>query len=136
MDATEADKMLSYPLDAKYEVPFEAYTGFAKNFGIGELQVGSSTSFLIGHRDLEGISFCSLNSAWFCRDNTDKEQLWIGRPIFDVLETPGRCCIPRNSQPLLPPYSFSIIPKIGITIRKFTLEVAPIRSMWSQAVVT
>jgi len=30
-DATEADKMLSYPLDAKYEVPFEGYTGFAKD---------------------------------------------------------------------------------------------------------
>ena len=53
-------------------------------------QVGSNTSFLIGHRDLEGISFCSLNSAWFCRDNTDKEQLWIGRPIFDVLESHGQ----------------------------------------------
>ena len=39
---------------------------------------------------MEGISFCSLNSAWFCRDNTDKEQLWIGRPIFDVLETHGQ----------------------------------------------
>jgi predicted MPP superfamily phosphohydrolase len=89
-DATEADKMLSHPLDRKYEVPFEAYTDFAKNFGIGELQVGDSTSFLIGHRDLEGISFCSLNSAWFCRDNTDKEQLWIGRPIFDVLEIHGQ----------------------------------------------
>jgi hypothetical protein len=61
-DATEADKMLSYPLDTPYEVPFESYTDFAKNCGIGELQVGTSTSFLIGHRDLEGISFCSLNS--------------------------------------------------------------------------
>src|ERR1019366_5206157 len=49
--ATEADQMLSYPLDAKYEVPFETYSGFSKNFGIGELQVGSNTSFLIGHRD-------------------------------------------------------------------------------------
>ncbi len=88
--APEADQMLSYPLDAKYEVPFEAYTGFSENFGIGQLQVGSNTSFLIGHRDLEGISFCSLNSAWFCRDDTDKEQLWIGRPIFDVLETHGQ----------------------------------------------
>jgi predicted MPP superfamily phosphohydrolase len=89
-DATEADRMLSYPLDAKYEIPFEAYLGFAKNFGIGVLQVGDSTSLLIGNRDLEGISFCSLNSAWFCRDDTDKEQLWIGRPIFDVLESHGQ----------------------------------------------
>lgn len=89
-DAADADKMLSFPLDAKYEIPFEAYFGFAKNFGIGELQVGGSTSLLIGHRDLEGISFCSLNSAWFCRDNTDKEQLWIGRPIFDMLESHGQ----------------------------------------------
>jgi predicted MPP superfamily phosphohydrolase len=89
-DATEADKMFSYPLDQKYEVPFEAYTEFAKNCGIRQLQVGANTSFLVGHRDLEGISFCSLNSAWFCRDNTDKEQLWIGRPIFDVLETHGQ----------------------------------------------
>jgi len=89
-DAAAADNMLSCPPDPKYEVPFEAYTEFAKNSGIGELQVGGNTSFLIGHRDLEGISFCSLNSAWFCRDNTDKEQLWIGRPIFDVLESHGQ----------------------------------------------
>ncbi|HZQ23313.1 MAG TPA: metallophosphoesterase [Terriglobales bacterium] len=89
-DAAEADKILSFPLDTKYEVPFEGYTGFAKKFGIGELQVGGSTSSLIGHRNVEGISFCSLNSAWFCRDNTDKEQLWIGRPILDVLETHGQ----------------------------------------------
>lgn len=89
-DAAEADKILSFPLDTKYELPFEDYTGFAKKFGIGELQVGGSTSFLIGHRNLEGISFCSLNSAWFCRDNTDKEQLWIGRPIFDVLDPHGQ----------------------------------------------
>ena len=53
-DAAEADKILSFPLDTKYEVPFEAYTGFAKKLGIGELQVGGSTSFLMGHRDCGG----------------------------------------------------------------------------------
>ena len=89
-DATEADKMLSCPLDAKYEAPFEGYTGFAQKFGVGELHLGDSASFLIGQRTLEGISFCSLNSAWFCRGNTDKEQLWIGRPILDVLEAHGQ----------------------------------------------
>jgi Calcineurin-like phosphoesterase len=89
-DAGEADRMLSFPLDPKFEVPFEAYTEFAKNFGLEELLVGTATSFLIGQRNLEGISFCSLNSAWFCRDNFDKEQLWIGRPIFDVLESSGQ----------------------------------------------
>jgi hypothetical protein len=89
-DATEADKMLSCPLDAKYEAPFEGYTGFAQKFGVGELHLGDSASFLIGQRTLKGISFCSLNSAWFCRGNTDKEQLWIGRPILDVLEAHGQ----------------------------------------------
>jgi predicted phosphodiesterase len=89
-DSAEADKMLSHPLDLMYQAPFGAYVDFAKNFGISDLQVGNSASFLLGHRDLEGISFCSLNSAWFCRDNTDKEQLWIGRPIFDVLEASGQ----------------------------------------------
>lgn len=89
-DAGEADRMLSFPLDPKFEVPFAAYTEFAKNFGLEELQVGTATSFLIGQRNLEGISFCSMNSAWFCRDNSDKEQLWIGRTIFDVLESSGQ----------------------------------------------
>src|SRR5208337_1659465 len=69
-DAAEADRMLSCPLDPRYEIPFEAYTEFAKDFGIEKLQVGTGASFLIGQRDLEGISFCSLNSAWFCRDNS------------------------------------------------------------------
>jgi Calcineurin-like phosphoesterase len=84
-DAGEADRMLSFPLDPKFQVPFDAYTEFAKNFGMDRLWIGAETSFLVGQRDLDGISFCSLNSAWFCRDNSDKEQLWIGRPIFDVL---------------------------------------------------
>src|ERR1019366_7149548 len=52
-DAGEADRMLSFPLDPKFEVPFAAYTEFAKNFGLEELQVGTATSFLIGQRDLE-----------------------------------------------------------------------------------
>lgn len=45
--------MLSLPLDAKYQTPFEAYVNFAKDFGISDLQIGKSTSFLLGHRDLE-----------------------------------------------------------------------------------
>ena len=104
-DATEADKMLSCPLDVKYKVPFEGYTTFAKTFGIGELQFADRTSFLVGQRDLEGISFCSLNSAWFCRDNSDKEQLWIGRPILDVLEAHGQVLHPQKL-PTAPPTIF------------------------------
>jgi hypothetical protein len=89
-DAIEADQMLALPLDAKYEIPFQAYVAFAQAFGIQPLQLGTASSYLIGQRTLEGISFCSLNSAWFCRDQYDKEQLWIGRPYFDVLEHAGQ----------------------------------------------
>jgi hypothetical protein len=89
-DATESDQMLAVPLDSKYESPFQAYVAFAQAFGIQPLSLGAASSYLIGQRTLEGISFCSLNSAWFCRDKYDKEQLWIGRPYFDVLEHAGQ----------------------------------------------
>jgi predicted MPP superfamily phosphohydrolase len=89
-DAAEADQMLAVPLDAKYEIPLQAYVAFAQAFGIQPLQLGTRSSYLIGQRTLEGISFCSLNSAWFCRDQYDKEQLWIGRPYVDVLEHAGQ----------------------------------------------
>jgi predicted MPP superfamily phosphohydrolase len=135
-DAVEADKMLSYPLDPKHEVPFEAYTEFAKNFGIEKLQVGTSTSLLIGQRNLEGISFCSLNSAWFCRDNSDKEQLWIGRPIFDVLERSGQV-LHTEKLATAPPTIFLLHhPKDWYHDSEVHAGAAPIHSTWSQDVVT
>ena len=41
-DAIEADQMLALPLDAKYEIPFQAYVAFAQAFGIQPLQLGDS----------------------------------------------------------------------------------------------
>src|ERR1700722_5990492 len=40
-DAAQADHMLAVPIDAKYEMPFQAYVAFAQAFGIQPLQLGT-----------------------------------------------------------------------------------------------
>lgn len=101
-DGVEADNALAVPLDPKYETPFESFAEFAKNFPVQTVLLGKACSYLVGQRVLEGISFLSLNSAWFCRDNSDKEHLWLGRPFIDVLEQNGQVLHPNRlaaSQP-------------------------------------
>jgi predicted MPP superfamily phosphohydrolase len=99
---TEADQMLSMPLDSKYEAPFSAYADFAREFGIEPLRLGKDTSHVVGQRELEGISFCSLNSAWFCKDEFDQNRLWMGLPHVNVLEAAAQIKHPKDlaaSQP-------------------------------------
>ena len=95
-DAADADQMLSVPIDLKFLSPFDSYCKFAQSIGVPELRLGTRVSNLIGQRKLEGISFCCLNSAWFCRDGSDKDNLWIGRPYLDVLEQNNQILHPEK----------------------------------------
>ena len=82
----EADRCLSVPLAPHYEKAFQNYTEFCKALGIPSLAFGDQESYLTGVRVLDGVRFVSMNSSWFCRDNTDHQQLWIGIPLLRHLE--------------------------------------------------
>jgi hypothetical protein len=86
----EADRCLSVPLAPHYEKAFKNYTGFSKALGIPSLAFGDQESYLTGVRVLDGVRFVSMNSSWFCRDNTDHQQLWIGIPLLRHLEASNR----------------------------------------------
>ena len=101
----KADQFLAVPIDNGASEPFTEYVNFAKAFGVQELRLGAEPSYLIGQRVLEGITFCALNSAWFCKNKHDKDNLWIGQPIIDVLEHYGQVPHP-DKLPLAPPTIF------------------------------
>ena len=82
----EADQCLSVPLPAHYENAFLNYSEFCKTFGIPSLAFGDQEGYLIGVRVLDGVRFVCMNSSWFCRDNTDHQQLWIGIKLLRHLE--------------------------------------------------
>jgi hypothetical protein len=82
----EADRCLSVPLAAHYEKAFQNYTQSCKALGIPSLAFGDQESYLTGVRVLDGVRFVSMNSSWFCRDNTDHQQLWIGILLLRHLE--------------------------------------------------
>lgn len=86
----EADQCLSVPLPAHYENAFRNYTEFCKTFGISSLSFGGQESYLTGVRVLDGVHFVCMNSSWFCRDNTDHQNLWIGLTLLRHLEANGQ----------------------------------------------
>ncbi len=86
----EADQCLSIPMPAHYEKAFGNYTEFCKTFGISSFSFGGQESYLTGVRVLDGVHFVCMNSSWFCRDNTDHQNLWIGLGLLRHLEANGQ----------------------------------------------
>jgi len=74
-DPKRADEVLKpEELEEGFARPFHAFVGFAGDFGI-------PAPYLFGMRDLRGLRFILLNSAWFCRNSqSDRGQLWLGLP--------------------------------------------------------
>ena len=79
--AQEADELLD-PSEPGFAPAFQNFIDFARDFGVPEPQPG----YLSGIRELHGLRFVALNSAWFCRDSqTDKGNLWLGLPHLQSL---------------------------------------------------
>lgn len=84
--APEADEILSVPIRDYLGRAFQAFGEFAKGIGIPPYRLGATESWLVGQRSVAGLSVVAVNSAWFCKDDTDKGKLWIGRRQIDTLE--------------------------------------------------
>ncbi|WP_371375550.1 metallophosphoesterase [Sporomusa aerivorans] len=89
-NAAEADKILSPKNIRRLEDYFDSYINFCKQLDIPAYRLGSSENILVGTRDVKGICFCVLNSAWYCRDNKDKSNLWIGLPQINIMKAEGQ----------------------------------------------
>jgi calcineurin-like phosphoesterase family protein len=83
----EADEVIKPPLGAQYLRPFSEYTNFCSRLGLPIFQFGDTESYLVGERTMRGLRFIALNSAWFAKDDEDKEKLWVGLPHLKYLES-------------------------------------------------
>ena len=98
-DGPEADRILATPIASMYKEAFGPFCRFAKDFSIPPYAFGSEPSHLTGERVIEGISFCALNSAWFCQGPDDKGNLWLGKPHIDILEHSGQLSVVAGTSP-------------------------------------
>lgn len=99
--ATEADTVLAFPpITAPYHAVFNAYSEWAKAFGVLPYQLGSEENYLAGQRLYKNISFVALNTAWCSKDDSDKGKLWIGLPQIRHLEANKQFTLSQNRSAL------------------------------------
>lgn len=89
-DSREADRVLKIPIPRQYQEPFDEFSAFCKNLKLPPLQLGDIPNYLVGVRQYRGVSFISLNTAWFSQDNYDEGKLWLGLPLLRHLEAKGQ----------------------------------------------
>ena len=80
-----ADDSLSLPMRPDVTAPFHNYESFCRDFGIPPLNIGDTTSQIVGIRKYDDCILVSLNTAWFCRDRDDRGQLWLGYPLLAAM---------------------------------------------------
>ncbi|GAX60887.1 Ser/Thr phosphatase family protein [Candidatus Scalindua japonica] len=81
----KADKWLLIENIKKFIEPFKDYNRFCGEFKIPELSISENKYHLIGQREIKGLRFVVLNSAWFCRGDDDRGNLWMGLPQLKVM---------------------------------------------------
>lgn len=89
-EASEADEVLGVPVADQFIAPFKAFEQFCQSAGIQAMRLADQQSYLAGERVLEMNRFVTLNSAWFAKDDKDKEKLWMGFPQIRYLEANGQ----------------------------------------------
>lgn len=85
-----ADENLSLPIAEEYLKCFEAFSKFCDELGVRTYDFAGTKSYLVGKTSFEGLDVVALNSAWYCRDNSDQNKLWIGWPHLQKMESDGQ----------------------------------------------
>jgi formylglycine-generating enzyme required for sulfatase activity len=87
-NARRADELLHPERLAKgFAAPFQQFSCFAARLGVPAPLLLDQPSYLAGVRELRGLRFLCINSAWFCRDSqTDQGQLWLGLPQLQSMQ--------------------------------------------------
>lgn len=85
----DADRVLAtVPPSAHLQAPFNAFVDFCRQFRLPPLVLGAAESYLVGKREIDGVRFVCINSAWFSQGN-DKGYLWLGLPLLHLMERAG-----------------------------------------------
>lgn len=95
-NSSEADKFLSIENLENFLRPFESYENFYSEMNIPKLTLGNGEYSLFGQREVKGLKFIVLNSAWFCRNDQDKLKLWIGLPQLQILQSKNQIIHPKE----------------------------------------
>ncbi len=85
VSSDEADAWLKLERLKNFSRPFESFVDFCNKMGLPKLQIGDQSSRLTGKIDLHGLRFVVMNSAWFCRGDDDRNQLWLGKPMLEKM---------------------------------------------------
>lgn len=98
-DSSDADRVLGIlPVPRQYEEPFNDFSAFCKELDCPPFLLGEHENYLVGARSWRGVSFLSLNSAWFSQDDSDKGKLWVGLPMLKHLESQSQLSPPGELQ--------------------------------------
>ncbi len=92
LNPKDADDLLTIEKIEGFNELFKDFIQFQENLGIHPLEIGGKKNFLIGQREILGIRFVVINSAWFAFNKNS--QLWIGLPQIKVLEAANQICKP------------------------------------------
>lgn len=91
MDYTDsskkADEWLKIENIENFERAFDAFSKNCDELKIPPLKISKKDSYLVGSREIDGLQFIILNSAWFCRSDNDKDKLWLGLPQLELLNS-------------------------------------------------
>jgi tetratricopeptide (TPR) repeat protein/3',5'-cyclic AMP phosphodiesterase CpdA len=89
-DAAEADKLFSVPLDEAdmLHKAFTEYSSFCERLGVPKFTCGSVRSHLVGVRNIRGVKFLGMNTAWFATgpQAKDRGRLWLGLPLLKYMD--------------------------------------------------
>lgn len=101
--AKEADDILQFPpITQPYATVFDAYSKWAAQFGLKPYKLGEYANYLVGYRVYGGLSFVAFNTAWNCKDDDDKDRLWLGLPQVQHLEAKGQFPLAVGDRSSLP----------------------------------
>lgn len=96
VSTSDADEILKPENIGNFLPPFSSFSQFCAELNVTPLQTGDAPQHLFGQREMLGLRFLILNSAWFCRDNDDLGKLWLGLPQLEVMNANGLITKPNR----------------------------------------
>ncbi|WP_430735340.1 metallophosphoesterase [Halodesulfovibrio aestuarii] len=90
LNSEQADAQLIFPIPAYLDARFKYYKEFCKNLGVPAYHYKGEESYLIGSREIDGISFVGCNTSWFAFNAEEKQTLWLGLNYLQEMEAAGQ----------------------------------------------
>ena len=82
----DANRFLQTEKLHKLQRRFEQYAQFCDDLGLIKYDIGSEQSFLVGYRDMGTFQTVCLNTAWYAKDDSVKDKMWIGAGFWEIIK--------------------------------------------------